>query len=481
MIQKYKTVSIIYGGKGKEYANELAERISDLAENERYPLQASIIMERLLTRELLSDVISLFKESEFCVAFLTSDDCYSNDDKKIYRLRQNVIFELGMALIEIGRERCILLSDFDAKSAEFDLPSDMNSLEIRQFDKDDFQDVLKDVLMKILELSRSCSDSHVINKAIPQYDKLLLRERYYVDYENVFELPFDRKYSDGNRFLIETLNGWLKECNSLPHYDEKAMYLFERIGFLPIFGKIPEAKQWLEKSFNILGNYSESDIEYYDNRSLLDFIRHLVRCIIEYTQIKTNSETIDFAQYKRLLESFIRKTIPSDILLNPLVCVVYYDYLGLTYMKLYNGYGDREYIVKAQTAFEKALYYADKVDLGINVWHGFINYNLARAYALQGKVDLAEDQYCDAISIRENWLKTDGYNVIVRTALSSEYFIAKIDYISMCRKYNRKTEDEIIREYDNIEVELNAYCDVEDSLEQLQYVRKLLDNKRKKD
>lgn len=51
----------------------------------------------------------------------------------------------------------------------------------------------------------------------------------------------------------------------------------------------------------------------------------------------------------------------------------------------------------------------------------------------------------------------------------------------MCRKYNRKTEDEVIREYDNIEVELNAYCDVEDSLEQLQYVRKLLDNKRKKD
>ena len=36
----------------------------------------------------------------------------------------------GMALMQLGRERCILLSDFDSRATGFELPSDMNSLEI---------------------------------------------------------------------------------------------------------------------------------------------------------------------------------------------------------------------------------------------------------------------------------------------------------------------------------------------------------------
>ncbi len=134
MIQKYKTVSIIYGGKGKDYATFLNDKLTALSEKERYPIQPKIIMERVLTKELLSDVMALFDESEFCITILTSDDVFQTNNGLKKRLRQNVVFELGMALIQMGRERCILLSDFDTHLLEFELPSDMNSLEIRRFD-----------------------------------------------------------------------------------------------------------------------------------------------------------------------------------------------------------------------------------------------------------------------------------------------------------------------------------------------------------
>ena len=154
MISKYKTVSIIYGGSGRRYAELLNESIVRVSDEQRYPICSKLIMETILTKELLSDVIALFKESEFCVAFLTADDIVAADNKK-FRLRQNVVFELGMALIQLGRERCILLCDFDYRAADFDLPSDMSSLEMLQFAPDDIERVISELIKKILAESKS--------------------------------------------------------------------------------------------------------------------------------------------------------------------------------------------------------------------------------------------------------------------------------------------------------------------------------------
>lgn len=74
MISHYKTVSIVYGGNARIYAEKLNDRIVDLSETDRYPIRSKIIMENILTQELLSEVINLFKQSELCVAFLTADD-----------------------------------------------------------------------------------------------------------------------------------------------------------------------------------------------------------------------------------------------------------------------------------------------------------------------------------------------------------------------------------------------------------------------
>ena len=107
MISKYKVVSIIYGGEGKTYADKLYKTIEEVSKKKRYPVKAKCVMEKILTDELLGQVVNLFKDSEFCVIFLTQDDIVMCEGEEKRRVRQNVVLEIGMALIELGRERCI--------------------------------------------------------------------------------------------------------------------------------------------------------------------------------------------------------------------------------------------------------------------------------------------------------------------------------------------------------------------------------------
>ncbi len=171
--------------KGRNYAEALQKSILKISDEERYPICSKLIMETILTSELLSDVMELFRQSEFLRRFLTADDVVLSENQT-YRLRQNVVFELGMALMQIGRERCILLSDFDSRAAGFELPSDMNSLEIRQFDPDDINKVIHDAIEKILQNSKISIVSETCSELIPQYDNLLTRETYYINHENLF-------------------------------------------------------------------------------------------------------------------------------------------------------------------------------------------------------------------------------------------------------------------------------------------------------
>lgn len=479
MIQKYKIVSVVYGGTGKQYVAELNERITRLSETERYPISSKLIMESILTQELLTGVMDLFRESEFCVAFLTADDCCVTENGHRKRLRQNVVFELGMAILQLGRERCILLSDFDVHDPSFELPSDMSSLGIRNFTSENYSEVMDEVISKILKMSCNSLISGSSSKTVPQYDHLLQRNEYRVDYENIFVNRSMSIHTEGSAFLKETLNAWLEECDTLPNYDEKCVYLFERIGFLPIFGKIPEAQQWLWKSAEMMEHYHESDVSYYGDTELLDFTSNLISNILEYTKIKMVNDKLDYFSYLKLLNNFTSEPFPENAPLNPLIAVVYYDYLGLTNMKLFQCKGEKKYIEQAQTSFEMAIQYVSKVDMSLKIWAGFLNYNLARAYAAQNEVEKASEYYLKAIRIRERWLKNSSYNITVRNALSSEYFIAKIDYIDMCRRFKILSDEQIEQEYITIEAELNTYCDVDDKLEQLLYVRRLLQMKRK--
>lgn len=218
-----------------------------------------------------------------------------------------------------------------------------------------------------------------------------------------------------------------------------------------------------------------TDIEYYGgNRKILQFANSLVNCIAKYTLIKVDADANSFSEYKNLLSDFISNPAPTDIQINPLINVVYYDYLGLTYMKLYRLSKNPKDIENAQTSFEKALEFSDMVDTGENIWHGFIEYNLARAYEAQYDFISAESHYKEAIRIRKNWLNITGYNVVIRAALSSEYFLAWLDYTYMRSHNNMMTKEEIKCEYNLIESKLDAYYDVEKSLVRLADIRSLM-------
>ena len=480
MIQRYKDVSIIYGGSGRRYAEALNDKLTKISQEERYPIQATIINEKILTRELLTDVMRLFKESEFCVTFLTKEDycTIGNIEKK--RLRQNVVFEIGMALIELGRERCILLSDFDVKESDFDLPSDMNSLEILPFDGENLERILNDIVDKLLELSQTSLITGVNTDTIPKYDNLLTRKEYWVDYENIFvERPITLA-SEGKDFFNDTLAYWITECKSLPHYDEKCIYLLERIGFLPIFGKIPAAVSFMEQAEELIKCYYSSDIKYYGDSELLDFTNNLVQCVIDYTILKTKDTNTSgrTRKYKSLLQDLLSENLPDENTVNPLLLVAYYDYLGLTYLRIYRAEKNESDLLKAKESFLSSLKYVSSVDMSLQIWSGFLNYNLARVYSELGDSDKAEKYYKKAIKIRNRWLKTSSYNVTVRNALSFEYFIAKIDYIDMCQKFGLMSSDEVQTEYSYVEKELNAYSDIDDKLDQLIYIRQLLKDRR---
>lgn len=476
MIHRYKSVSIIYGGTGKAYAQALNERILKISNEERFPICATMINERILTCELLSDVMQLFKKSEFCVAFLTKDDCCLMDRLEKKRIRQNVIFELGMALIELGRERCIILSDFDINAPDFDLPSDMNSLEILTFDSSEIHKVLDDVIDKLLCLSTQSVITGDVADDIPQYNHLLTRENYRIDYENIFIERPTTLASEGREFFNDTLSYWISECNSLPHFDEKCVYLLERIGFLPIFGKTQAAMGFLEKAGELIERYRENDIRYYGDSRLLDFAQNVVQSVIDYTKLKSKeADTFEHVrEYKSLLQNLISDNSIDNFSVNPLIMLAYYDYLGLIYLRIYMIEKNKEELQQAKDAFIKSLKYVSSVDMSMHIWSGFLTYNLARVYSEYSNPVDAENYFKKTINIRSKWLKNSSFNVTVRNALSYEYFISKIGYLDMCKKYQLMSEAEIQDEYNYVEKELNTYIDIDNKLERLLFVKQLL-------
>lgn len=477
MISRYKTISIIYGGSGGIYAKNLNESINEYEKENRYPLSSRIVMESILTGDILEKVTQLFSETEICIAILTADDCCIKNNKNVLRLRQNVVFELGMALYKLGREHCILLGDFEDKADCVELPSDMNGLDIRFFNDQTQTQVFNDVIKKILQLSRTSKDE---NEEFSQYDNLLRRETYFVNYGKLFYL-YDKNHTGNNKeYLQNLLDVWLDECKSLNYFDERLMYIAERVAFLPIFGKQDAVSNWYTKIEKILGDYKEKDRQYYGNCKLLDFGKNTLSVVISYIKQKmVDSCKPTQSTYEELLVNLKLNPPPKGEKVNPLLEVLYYDYIGLTMMHLYSYSPSFDKLLATKECYEKIVNeYLDKVDLGLNVWGGFLYYNIARLYSKMlehQESDISSEDviraYLQAITIRKKWLSGTSFNSMVQNALSYEYFIAKLDYIHQMQVMNLKTPDDIENEYCKVEGEIESYCNEDEKLERLLYVQ----------
>ncbi len=456
MISKYKDISIIYGGSGYEYAKTLDEMIRRLQTENRYPFISSIVMEKILTGEILTSVINIFKNSDICIAILTADDTVISNGSEKLRLRQNVVFELGMALFHLGKGNCIVLSDFDTRSGSFDMPSDLTGIEITYFEKDDFENTAKDVLKKLINLS---SDT---NAGEFRYDNLLHRKNYYVDYRSLLGAN-GKDLSESNAGLERVLDIWTCECSSLLHYDEKVMYFLERIGFIPLFGSGCAVDRWYDETKKIVSGYTVEDVEKYGKKKDIDAVRELALLTLEYSGTKAdpNASVEDYEDYYSRFELL---DFGDEASWNPLVMTIYHDYFGLTCNRLCDQTGDISYAIAAKEHFEKAVEFIDRVDVDMCVWEGYLRFNIARA--LFRIMELGKDdslcqrlleEYKRAVLIRRRWLENDEFGIVLRNALSYEYFIAKEKYIFTQNKLNRKTYAETVREYEKLESELSAY------------------------
>ena len=106
MIDKYKTVSIIYGTRGKECACKIADLISKDHSDNIYPVKAELLAEKYLNCEnIITTIKDFIESSDFCVILLTYDDINNT------RVRQNILIELGMAMVLLKASQCYFFSE----------------------------------------------------------------------------------------------------------------------------------------------------------------------------------------------------------------------------------------------------------------------------------------------------------------------------------------------------------------------------------
>ena len=375
MLKRYKLVSIVYGGTGAKYAKDFRDMILRRSEEERYPIAAKIVMENVLTGDLLQSITDLFTQTEFCLTILTADDCCLVDGKNIKRVRQNVVFELGMAIYRLGREKCILLSDFDPKNGDVELPSDLKGMDIKYFNQDTCQQVFEDVLDKILQMSSADNDGF-----IPRYNRLLDRQDYFVNYEDLFDSCSHLDAREGSAYLKGVLKFWMEECKSFRHYEEKCLYFLERIAFLPMFGRHKWVNDWLMEMEELLRSYSTEDIAYCGKKKL-SFMRNVAFTVSSIMQLKLRDEDASAREYLELLEQLTEEPAEESGVKNPLALTVYYDYLGLLHMSLFDMGKGEQYLQDAIDCFSSIMdHYVERTDMSLGIWSGFVGYNLARCY-----------------------------------------------------------------------------------------------------
>lgn len=483
MLKRYNLVSIIYGGSGAAYAKRMHEMILNRSEQERYPIAAKIVMENILTGDLLTSITQLFTQTEICIAFLTADDCCLIENGQAKRLRQNVVFELGMAIYRLGREKCILLSDFDPKDPTVELPSDLKGMDIKPFTQQTQAQVFEDVLDKVLQLNAMGSDIAAI-----RYDHLLEREDYFINYEDLFNACSHLDAREGTGYLKGVLKYWMDECKSFTNYEERCLYFLERIAFLPMFGRHNWVDQWLLEMEDLLHSYRKSDIAYCGKKQL-DFMRNVAFAVSNFMRLKLQTDSArTYRAYTDLLDQLTMEPAEESGVTNPLALTVYYDYLGLLHMLLFDLKKNRKDLEEAIRCFSLILdQYVEHTDMSLSIWSGFVGYNLARCYMKRypltgdpADAKKAQKFIRNASLIRKGWLSGTSFHATIRSAMSYEYFICKAEQIGMMTIQEDYSEEDVRGEYKRLEGELESYLIQDEQLERLRFVQELLKTRMEK-
>jgi hypothetical protein len=124
-----------------------------------------------LSKAYIESLESLLDTSDFAVMVLTPDDRTKSREAERWSPRDNVVFELGLFIGRLGRERCFLIQRDDV---DLKLPSDLLGIEAASFSMSSGQDLESALHSACARIGKAISDA---TAALPSRPKLSDAER----------------------------------------------------------------------------------------------------------------------------------------------------------------------------------------------------------------------------------------------------------------------------------------------------------------
>lgn len=304
---------------------------------------------------------------------------------------------------------------------------------------------------------------------------LLKRPGYKFDYGRIFS-DYASDNTDNPRSILLK---WIEECEKASSYDQKCIIILENFGFLPAFGQKSDKNKYLNNVKSLIDSFKESDRQAHGGTELLFLARNVIFAVIEYIEaqneiIDSKSDTDDLRnKFDKMLQSFLSINISDILWINPLLLAVYYHYLGLVYYRNYLYNGNKNHLIFALEAIEKAIQNAQKVDQQPEVWKAFLNYDLARIYFELDDNEKAIEKIQIALEKRENLFNYSLFSDSVKQQLYFEYLLAKIIETDIKKKAQSISENDAQAEYTKIKSKAETITNFETRL----YIRHLLENR----
>lgn len=475
MINTYKTISIIYGGSGKDCAKLIHDRIEKLHTQEFLPVKSSILADDILpSSSILNAVREKISESSACVIILTFDDVNNT------RIRQNVLIEIGIALSRISEDLCFFLCE--RKSLPEDFPSDIKGVvNPNYFDKENIHEEVEKICK---EITRHLS--------LKSYSGILHDQRYEYDYRKVLDdIPVTVFDESADVQMASILSEWEKNIRSFDYVSEKIMYLAERLKFFPDFNNNEQFFAFLN---NVIQQIVPSDKDYalYESEYLRR-ICELINAILQYSRLKLDKNVLKHMDYPDKYGEEIRsymyefKEIADDLKIivdliendesfqiNWLLKVLAYEYTGLSYMKYIacrNKYdeSDLELLDFNEKCYLKMMAIGKQDILSNILWKGYAQYDLTRVYENKYRIkkdsdyiDVMMDYSNKSIRTRRKWFLDNKFKGIFSSAISFEYFlVCKFEYElrHLHEAYTDDSSEQIITGLSQLKQELNEFCE----------------------
>lgn len=475
MISRYKKISIIYGRSGRDVAVKITNRLNSLHNENFYPVSAAIVAKKVMSgTSIFQQIKDAIAHSDICIIILTYDDVNGT------RVRQNILIEIGMALMTVeSTDRCIFLTE---KELPEDFPSDLKGwINANLYDKDEPDEIVENIAEEVIGLLslKSCKN-------------ILETDAYIYDYENILkDIPehvFEKK---ADIQLNSILDCWQEGVGSFSFASERIMYLLERLKFFPDFNNNEKFFAFLDGVKNLI-KFSEADLVY-SNQKYLTQVSNFAATLVNYTELKLRKEVIKCmknpsadplaaaeyaAEFKAIadeLETFIAKFEAGTFKYNWLIRVMAYEYAGLALMKAIgfkNEYDESvtEIVKRVILYYQKMLDVADDYGGSSTIlWRGYAEYDLTRAYEAMYKItndkSLLEEirKYSHkSIVTRKNWCKVNSFRGVFTNALSFEYFLVKKHELELCyayKEYAALTNEQLALEAEKLNRELKNYYD----------------------